>query len=91
MIKFVNKIGYTVYKITAQECMQFGGLGICDECNTFSKVGYLVPVLNHFMCPKCYSEWLSYAKFYGEDLEFQNYYIRYYEGILPVVNSNIEV
>ena len=92
MIKFKNKVGWTVYRISAAECYSFGGLAICDDCNTFCpKGGYLVPVLNHFMCDKCYNDWNNRCKFYPEDLDFENSIIKYYENILPVTVSNTPV
>lgn len=91
MIKFINSTGYTIYKVTADECYSWGGLSICDDCNTFSAYGYLVPVLNHFMCPSCYNEWLSFAKFYPDDLSFENEICRRYEKILPVIVSSVPV
>lgn len=91
MVKFKNKVGCTVYRITAEECYAFGGLGICDECNSFSSYGYLIPVLNHFMCPSCYREWNLDCKFYPEDLDFEASYIRYYENILPTFISPVEL
>lgn len=89
MIKYKNRVGWTVYSISAGECFSFGGLAICDDCNTFCpEGGYLVPVLNHFMCPHCFHEWNERCKFYSEDVDFENSIIKYYEGILPVVNNS---
>jgi len=92
MIKFKNQVGWTVYKITADECFFFGGSSICDECNKIcSSGGYLVPVLNHFMCVVCFNEWNSCCSFYPEDLGFEKSNIDYYERILPVVVSDVPV
>lgn len=92
MIKFKNKVGYVVYRISAEECFTFGGAAICDECNKFcSNGGYLIPVLNHFMCDDCYNEWNSFCTFYPEDLDFERNICFYYENILPVIESSVPV
>lgn len=88
MIKFKNSVGYTVYRVTAEECYFWGGLSICDDCNEFSSYGYLVPVLNYFMCPSCFCEWDESCVFYPEDLDFESSVIKYYESILPVFDSH---
>lgn len=91
MIKFINKTGYTLYKVTSEECYSWGGLSVCDDCNDYSSEGYLVPVLNHFMCPDCYNDWNSRCKFYSSDVEFENSVIMYYENILPFTVSPVPV
>lgn len=92
MIKYELPIGYVAYKISSEECFSFGGLSICDDCGTFcSEGGYLVPVLNHFMCSECFFDWLSRAKFYSEDLDFEQYWVRYYERILSVVPGSLVI
>lgn len=91
MVKFKLPIGYTVYRVTAEECLSWGGLGVCDECNVCGPYGYLVPVLNHYMCPSCYHDWVLSCKFYAKDLDFERFYISYYEKILPVVYSPVPV
>lgn len=65
MHKIKSKCGYTVYETTAFEVMRLGGIGVCDECNTASLNGYLVPVLNHYMCPSCYEECSKQYTRYG--------------------------
>ena len=90
MIKMKNHLGYVVYKISAEECFSFGGAAICDDCNTFCpQGGYLVPVLNYFMCAHCFWEWNESCKFYPEDLEFERNICYYYERILPVLPSSV--
>lgn len=92
MIKFKNQVGYTVYKITVVECYSFGGLAVCDDCNTFCPSGgYLVPVLNRFMCSDCFNDWNSSCKFYPEDLSFENSIMMYYENMFPVIDSPVPV
>ena len=84
MIKIKTKCGYTAYEVSREEIMLLGGFGICDHCNTPSRTGYLVPVLNHWICPKCYAEWNERAKFYPEDLEVEARNCAYYESIIPL-------
>ena len=70
-----NKKGFLVIKTSLTEIANIGGLGICDECNKASFVGYLVCVLNHWMCQDCYDQWSKRAKYYPEDsaIEQRNY------------------
>lgn len=86
MLKFKTRVGWTVYKVTDTECYSWGGLSICDDCGKFVSNGFLVPVLNHFMCIDCFNQWRSSSKFYPEDLPFERKNITYYESILPVIN-----
>lgn len=57
MKKFTTKQGYIAYACTAQETTYLGGLGICDDCGKAAPNGFLVPVLNRYMCPDCFKEW----------------------------------
>lgn len=84
MIKFFTPVGWVAYQTTDYETHLFGGAGICDECGTHVPVGYLVPVLNHWQCPKCFAEWMMSSKFYPSDVDFEKSYIDYYEKIIPV-------
>ena len=84
MDKFKVECGWTVYQCSSDENALFGGFGICDDCGTFSKIGYLVPVLNHYMCSTCFLDWSKRCKFYSSDVDFERHYIRYYESIIPV-------
>ncbi len=85
MIKSKVPCGWIVYRTSYSEILSYGGLGICDDCGTLhTEGGYLVPVLNHWMCHNCFEEWSSRAKFYPSDVEFQQHYISIYESRLPV-------
>ena len=81
-IKFINEKGFTVYEMTGVETMEFGGYGICDYCNRAALKGYLIPVLNHYYCEKCYNNWLERAEYYEEDRWFEERKIEYYDSIL---------
>jgi hypothetical protein len=80
MAKIVeNEKGFKVINVSLSELHEkLGGLGICDWCNMASQEGYLVAVLNHWYCPKCYQEWIE-----DEDT------IRYEEDA-PIENRNFE-
>ena len=84
MKKVITKGGLIAYKTTSQELQLIGGLGICDECNTAPGSGYLVPVLNHWMCDKCYEDWQRRAKRYPEDDPIEQKNARYYEAMIPL-------
>ena len=87
MIKTKSKCGYTVYKVTAVEVMRLGGIGVCDECNCAALHGYLVPVLNHYMCQDCYNEWNEQATYYEEDIPYEQRMSEYYEKMIPIERS----
>ncbi|EFS20681.1 hypothetical protein FSBG_00178 [Fusobacterium gonidiaformans 3-1-5R] len=85
--KFKTKVGWTVYKIPAIKTTLWGGFGICDHCNSSTDFGYLIPVLNHYCCEKCFRDWEKTARFYPEDLEVENKRIKYYENILNIIEK----
>lgn len=84
MRKIKSKCGYTVYEATAFEVMRLGDIGVCDECNAVALNGYLVPVLNHYMCPSCYEEWNNRGKYYEEDIPVERRTAEYYEKMIPL-------
>lgn len=84
MYKVKLLCGYTAYKALWSETMMIGGLGICDECNKFAPEGYLVPVLNHYQCPKCHEDWRERAVYYPEDVWSEKRYEQYYESHIPL-------
>ncbi len=80
MKKFKSDCGYIVYETTPKECIEItNGFGICDMCAKTDKVIYLVPVLNHAFCQKCYNDWNQRAVFYKEDLWFEKLYVDTWE------------
>lgn len=81
-IKIPN--GLFAYRATAEETFKIGGFGTCDECGQFAAKGYLVPVLNHYQCPKCFREFKYYSSNYPEDLPFQQRTMEYFESKIPV-------
>lgn len=72
----VNCGKFLVIETSLKECLDWGGIGICDNCATpHPTKGYYVAVLNLWLCPKCYQEWKIRAKWYKEDepIEIRNY------------------
>jgi len=86
MKKIKTAVGYTAYETTAIETTKLGGIGVCDECNKFAASGYLVPVLNHYQCPKCFDSWNKRAKYYQEDIEFETQTESYFESKIPLTD-----
>lgn len=63
-----NKKGFLVIKTNIVEmAATMDSPGICDHCNKMAVNGYLVSVLNHYLCEDCYKEWMGYAENYPED------------------------
>lgn len=88
MKKFTTKQGYTAYTCTAAETAYLGGMGICDDCGKSALSGFLVPVLNHYMCPDCFEKWQSSGRFYPEDLPSEARTAAYYEYRIPMDNED---
>lgn len=49
--------GFTYLPVTRQDCLSWGGFGVCDFCNQNMQHGYLVHVLNSCICSRC--EWIE--------------------------------
>ena len=81
-IKIPN--GLFAYRATAEDTFKIGGFGTCDDCGQFAAKGYLVPVLNHYQCSKCFHEFKSFAKNYLVDLPFQQRTMEYFESKIPL-------
>ena len=84
MKQFKSKCGYIIFKCTALEIISIGGLGICDHCNNFSEVGYLIPVLNHWLCESCFLKWDENSTYYPEDIPFEKKNTKYYLSHIPL-------
>ena len=74
--------GFVIIKTTVTESYDWGGYGICDNCNKVTFDGVLIPVLNMWFCEKCYKNWYEHAEYYPEDKEFEEKKLKYYKGIL---------
>ena len=64
-------LGYYYAKVSKEECLNWGGFGVCDLCGELFEEGYLIFVLGNCICGKCFKEWLRHSNKYDEDLEFQ--------------------
>lgn len=88
MKKITTKQGYIAYTCTAQETTYLGGIGICDDCGKAALNGFLVPVLNHYMCPDCFAKWQNSGRFYPEGLPAEARTAAYYEYRIPMDSDN---
>lgn len=67
-----TKQGYSYIKCTIEDCLDWGGLAICDDCSKIMQDDvYLIFVLGRAYCPECFKEWKDRAKRYTEDLQLQ--------------------
>lgn len=81
MIKYRLDNGLYYYKLDVLENNKMGGLCICDYCNSLDVDGYLVPVLNSYLCKKCFYEWQKDCVHYPEDDEIEKEIMKEYESI----------
>lgn len=67
-----TKQGYSYIKCTKEDCFNWGGMAICDNCGEmmYDDV-YLIFILGQAFCPKCFEEWKGRAIRYEEDLYLQ--------------------
>lgn len=77
--QFKSPQGYAVLKMSLPECISVfkGGAGICDNCECAAMEGYYVPVLNHYLCLKCYQDFTRRTPYYPEDAYFEGYWLEY--------------
>ena len=88
MKRIRTKAGLIAYETTTSELALIGSAGICDECGELSlQGGYLVPVLNHWQCEKCFKDWSERAIRYPEDDYIEKKRAKYYETMIPVTND----
>ncbi len=67
-----TKQGYSYIKCNKQDCINWGGLGICDSCGKIMNESiYLIFILNQAFCKKCFNDWIDRASRYEEDIELQ--------------------
>lgn len=74
-----NKKGFKIIEALNSEFRKIGfgtNVGIvCDTCGQHQQddeKAYYVAVLNSVLCPECYNDWISSAKFYDEDKEYED-------------------
>lgn len=91
MEKIKIECGLIAYKTTFSEILSIGGLGICDACGqSHHEGGYLVPVLNWWMCEECFNDWKSRATYYPEDAPYEAKRAEYYEAMIPLTDRPVK-
>lgn len=77
---------FKVIEVSRQEIVsklgRYGAVGICDYCGKSPETGFYVAVLNHWLCPECYRDFLSRNKPVPEDAWFENQMYNQYNQIL---------
>lgn len=67
-----TKQGYSYVKCTKEDCLNWGGMAICDNCSELMEDEiYLIFILGRALCKKCFDEWLEHSKTYEEDLKLR--------------------
>lgn len=79
---YYTKQGYSYIKCKKEDCLDWGGFGICDFCGEeMTDEVYLIFILNSAYCEKCFKEWINRARAYEEDLAIQKQnHISYYRA-----------
>lgn len=72
-IEYTNR-GYSYIKCTKEDCLNWGGMAICDSCANFMEDTYLIFVLHQAFCPKCFKEWEKRSIRYEDDIRLQKEY-----------------
>lgn len=67
-----TKQGYSYIKCTEQDCYEWGGAAICDDCGKHMAGDvYLIYILARAYCPECFEDWIRHSKRYESDLKLQ--------------------
>lgn len=81
--KVENPKGFLVIEVSGTENIEkIGGMAICDSCNSHSSDGYYIAVLNHWVCPDCFNEWIERAKRHEEDIRIEQRNYDFYSQLL---------
>lgn len=82
--------GYSYIKCTPEDCSNWGGKCICDNCNEkMNGEIYLIFILGRALCKKCFDEWISHSTRYTEDLKLQKErHIQFYNAYGFDVNND---
>lgn len=81
MKKIKSKAGHIVYELKAEELLIIRSPGICDFCGRESNSGFLIVVINEWVCPKCYRDWEKTATYYPEDAHIEKRNEQLYDRI----------
>lgn len=82
--------GYSYIKCTPEDCYNWGGKCICDDCNEkMNEEVYLIFILGRAFCKKCFDEWVNHSSKYIQDLKLQEErQIEFYNAYGFEVESN---
>lgn len=92
MAKIVEDAGgFKVLEISRKELIEklghLGALGLCDYCMKPSDTGYYIAVLDQWLCPKCYHEFIERNVPIPEDCRYEtlmfNTYCRAFNVEIP--------
>ncbi len=62
--------GFSYIDVTLEDCIRWGGLGICAGCDIICNNLKLIFVLGDVYCNECFKKWLERSKNYSkEDIE----------------------
>lgn len=63
--------GFSYIDVTLEDCVNWGGLGICNSCGGTYENLKLIFVLTDTYCEKCFNKWLRRSKNMSkEDIEY---------------------
>lgn len=82
-----NASGFKVLKISRAEIVEKlgpkGAIGVCDYCMKSPTMGYYVAVLDQWLCPECYQDFIAKNTPFPEDSHVEsimfNTYCRIFE------------
>lgn len=78
----LSKVGFKYAVVSQEDLHKIKSPGMCDNCLDFvGDEGRLVFVLNYILCPRCFAEWENRAKFYPQDVHFEDIKISHYSNI----------
>lgn len=77
--EFKSKRGYRVFEVSREEILSWGGLGVCDSCNSARFDNVFIPVLNSCYCLECFDEWNKGHVFHPGDVAVQERIIKHYK------------
>lgn len=64
--------GYSYIKCTPDDCYNWGGKCVCDDCNKKMEGNiYLIFILGRAFCQECFDDWVKNAPKYTADLKLQ--------------------
>ena len=76
-----TKQGYSYIKCTREDCFNWGGGSICDNCGNPMEEMYLIFILGRALCQDCFDEWIERSTRYEEDLQLQRQnHLRWYKA-----------